>query len=126
MTVAAIGRPDDSGDGFDDHTHANDLAGVLETLDLRQALVSHSMGAGEVPRYLSRHGAARVPQIILIAPAGTPQNCTPPSGFVDAPHPPIDAAEQLVFPPRRIVLLGERVTRGKGGDKHPPMMEQKS
>jgi non-heme chloroperoxidase len=67
------GRSDDSGDGFDYDTLANDLAGVLETLDLREAaLVSHSMGAGEVVRYLSRHGAARVSRIALIAPAGTP------------------------------------------------------
>jgi non-heme chloroperoxidase len=60
------GRSDDSGDGFDYDTLANDLAGVLETLDLREAtLVSHSMGTGEVVRYLSRRGAPRVSRIAL-------------------------------------------------------------
>ncbi|RVX46059.1 hypothetical protein EDD27_8903 [Nonomuraea polychroma] len=40
---------------------ADDLAQLLEQLDVRDAvLVGHSTGGGEVVRYLSRHGAGRV------------------------------------------------------------------
>src|SRR3954447_9045815 len=61
------GRSDDPGRGFDFDTLADDLAAVMDTLDLRRAtLVGFSMGTGEVVRYLSRHGAARVARIILI------------------------------------------------------------
>jgi non-heme chloroperoxidase len=61
------GRSDDPGRGFDFDTLADDLAAVMDTLDLRGAtLVGFSMGTGEVVRYLSRHGAARVARIVLI------------------------------------------------------------
>jgi non-heme chloroperoxidase len=67
------GRSDDAGTGFDYDTLADDLAAVLDTLDLRNAmLVSHSMAAGEVVRYLTRHGTGRVSRIVLVAPAGVP------------------------------------------------------
>ncbi|MBV8567081.1 MAG: alpha/beta hydrolase [Methylobacteriaceae bacterium] len=63
------GRSDRPPGGFDSDTFADDLAAVIEALDLRAlTLVSHSMAAGEVVRYLSRHGAARITRAVLIAP----------------------------------------------------------
>src|SRR5262249_5289344 len=55
------GRSSDPGQGYDYDTLADDLAAVIERLDLREVtLVGHSMGGGEVVRYLSRHGARRI------------------------------------------------------------------
>jgi pimeloyl-ACP methyl ester carboxylesterase len=63
------GRSSDPGRGYDLNTLADDLAAVIETLDLRNVvLVGHSMGCAEITRYLTRHGAARVARIALIAP----------------------------------------------------------
>ena len=63
------GRSGDPGTRFDYDRLADDLASVIRTLDLRDiTLVGHSMGGGEVIRYLSRHGAARVARAVLIAP----------------------------------------------------------
>ena len=48
--------------------YADDLAAVIEALDLRDAtLVGHSTGGGEVARYIGRHGTTRVAKAILIA-----------------------------------------------------------
>jgi non-heme chloroperoxidase len=48
--------------------YADDLAAVIEALDLRDAtLVGHSTGGGEVARYIGRHGTARVAKAVLIA-----------------------------------------------------------
>jgi non-heme chloroperoxidase len=64
------GRSSDPGHGFDFDTLADDLASVIEQLDLREVvLVGHSMGAGQVVRYLTRHGAGRVRKALLLAPA---------------------------------------------------------
>src|SRR6202521_2046586 len=42
-------------------TYADDLAALIETLDLKNAtLVGHSTGGGEVARYIGRHGSKRV------------------------------------------------------------------
>jgi pimeloyl-ACP methyl ester carboxylesterase len=55
--------------GYDTTTLADDLAMVLESLDLTNVtLVGHSMGGGEIVRYLSRHGSQRVARIVLLAP----------------------------------------------------------
>src|SRR5262252_1646742 len=55
--------------GYDYDTFAADLHALLETLDLRDAvLVGHSMGTGEVTRYLGRYGSARVAKGVLISP----------------------------------------------------------
>jgi len=63
------GRFDVPAGGYDADTLADDLAGVMAALDLREAtLVSHSMGSGEVVRYLTRHGADRVARVVLLAP----------------------------------------------------------
>jgi non-heme chloroperoxidase len=48
-------------------TYADDLAELIDTLDLRQVvLVGHSTGGGEVTRYLGRHGTARVAKAVLL------------------------------------------------------------
>jgi non-heme chloroperoxidase len=63
------GRSDQPGHGYDLDTLADDLARVLDGLDLQEVtLVAHSMGAAEVARYLSRHGSDRVAKAVLIAP----------------------------------------------------------
>jgi len=61
------GRSDDPGRGYDFDTLADDLAAVIEHLDLTDVtLVGHSMGGGEVVRYLTRHGARRASSIALV------------------------------------------------------------
>jgi len=61
------GRSTDPGRGYDFDTLADDLAAVIEALDLRRVtLVGHSMGCNEIVRYLSRHGSARVARIALL------------------------------------------------------------
>ncbi len=48
--------------------YADDLAAVIETLDLKDVtLVGHSTGGGEVARYIGRHGTKRVARAVLIA-----------------------------------------------------------
>jgi non-heme chloroperoxidase len=64
------GRSDDPGQGYDFDTLAADLHAVLEHLDLRGVtLVGHSMGNGEITRYLTRYGASRIARTVMIAPA---------------------------------------------------------
>jgi non-heme chloroperoxidase len=63
------GRTADPGRGYDYDTLADDLAAVMDGLDLRDVtLVAYSMGSGEAVRYLSRHGAKRVAKLLLLAP----------------------------------------------------------
>jgi non-heme chloroperoxidase len=48
--------------------YADDLAALIEALDLKQAtLVGHSTGGGEAARYVGRHGTKRVARAVLIA-----------------------------------------------------------
>src|SRR5450755_760035 len=55
--------------GYDYDTFAADLSTLLEHLDLREAvLAGHSMGTGEVTRYLGRYGSARVAKGVLVSP----------------------------------------------------------
>jgi non-heme chloroperoxidase len=55
--------------GYDYDTFAADLNTLLEHLDLREAvLVGHSMGTGEITRYLSSYGPGRVAKGVLISP----------------------------------------------------------
>ncbi|WP_040812520.1 alpha/beta fold hydrolase [Nocardia concava] len=64
------GRSDRPSSGYDTDTRADDLAGLMEHLDLRDAiLVAHSGGSGEVVRYLARHGADRVSRIAMLGAA---------------------------------------------------------
>jgi non-heme chloroperoxidase len=54
--------------GNDMDTYADDLAKLVEALDLRDAIhVGHSTGGGEVARYIGRHGTARVAKAVLIS-----------------------------------------------------------
>ncbi|UNK42247.1 alpha/beta hydrolase [Luteimonas sp. S4-F44] len=63
-----FGRSDKPDNGYTYDTLADDLAGVLDDLDLRKVtLVGFSMGGGEVARYLARHGEARVHSAVFAA-----------------------------------------------------------
>jgi non-heme chloroperoxidase len=54
--------------GQDMDTYADDLAAVVEALDLRDAIhVGHSTGGGEVARYIARHGSKRVSGAVLVS-----------------------------------------------------------
>ncbi|HEX6123466.1 MAG TPA: alpha/beta hydrolase [Ktedonobacterales bacterium] len=62
------GRSSQASAGNDMNGYADDLAAVIEALDLRDAtLVGHSTGGGEVARYIGRHGTKRVAKAVLIA-----------------------------------------------------------
>ena len=62
------GRSDQPWDGNDMDTYADDLAELVEGLDLRDAVhVGHSTGGGEVTRYIGRHGTKRVAKAVLIS-----------------------------------------------------------
>ncbi len=62
------GRSTQVGHGHDMDHYADDLAAVVEHLDLTDALhVGHSTGGGEVVRYLSRHGQDRAAKAVLIS-----------------------------------------------------------
>jgi non-heme chloroperoxidase len=64
-----FGKSSQPAAGYDYDTFAADLNALLEHLDLRDAvLAGHSMGTGEVTRYLARFGSARVAKGVLIAP----------------------------------------------------------
>ena len=61
------GRSSQPSNGNDMDTYADDLAAVVEALDLKQAVhVGHSTGGGEVARYIARHGTKRVAKAVLI------------------------------------------------------------
>jgi non-heme chloroperoxidase len=67
------GRSSHPGGGYDYDTLADDLAALLETLDLRGVtLVGMSMASGEIVRYLTRHGAGRIARLVFVATAATP------------------------------------------------------
>jgi len=62
------GRSSQTSSGNDMDGYADDLAAVIEALDLTGAtLVGHSTGGGEVARYIGRHGTKRVAKAVLLA-----------------------------------------------------------
>jgi non-heme chloroperoxidase len=64
------GRSNDPGSDYDFDALALDLSRIIEKLDLRDvALVGHSMGCGEIVRYLSKYGDARVSRVVFVAPS---------------------------------------------------------
>jgi Predicted hydrolases or acyltransferases (alpha/beta hydrolase superfamily) len=62
------GRSSQPWDGNDLDTYADDLAAVIEHLDLTDiVLVGHSTGGGEITRYVGRHGTSRVAKMVLVS-----------------------------------------------------------
>src|SRR5688572_9099700 len=62
------GRSSQPSSGNDMDAYADDLAAVVEALNLKDAtLVGHSTGGGEVARYIGRYGTKRVKKAVLIA-----------------------------------------------------------
>ena len=73
-------------------TYADDLAKLVEALDLKNAIhVGHSTGGGEVARYIGRHGTKRVAKAVLIGAVPPLMLKTPanPGGM------PIEAFDQI-------------------------------
>jgi non-heme chloroperoxidase len=61
------GRSSQPWDGNNMDTYADDLAALIDTLDLRDAvLVGHSSGGGDVTRYIGRHGTSRIAKAVLV------------------------------------------------------------
>jgi non-heme chloroperoxidase len=61
------GRSSQPANGNHMDTYADDLAELIESLDLKRAvLVGHSAGGGEVARYIGRHGTQRIAKVVLV------------------------------------------------------------
>ncbi len=61
------GRSDQTWDGNNMDQYADDLAELIDTLDLKDiVLIGHSAGGGEVARYIGRHGTSRVAKVVLV------------------------------------------------------------
>src|ERR1700682_1410846 len=94
------GRSTQTGDGNEMDTYADDLATLTEKLDLKKAIhVGHSMGGGEVARYIGRHGTRRVAKAVLIA-------AVPPLMLKTAANPgglPLEVFDQI-----RAAVLADR------------------
>jgi non-heme chloroperoxidase len=86
------GRSSQPWNGNEMDTYADDLAELVETLDLKDAIhVGHSTGGGEVARYIGRHGTKRVAKAVLIS-------AVPPLMLKTAANPgglPIEAFDQI-------------------------------
>ena len=86
------GRSSQPWEGNDMNTYADDLATLVEKLDLKSAIhVGHSTGGGEVARYIGRHGTKRVAKAVLIG-------AVPPLMLKNAGNPdgtPIEAFDQI-------------------------------
>src|SRR5674476_709828 len=90
------GRSSQPWNGNDMETYADDLATLLEKLDLRRAiLVGFSAGGGEVARYIGRHGTKRLAKAALIS-------AVPPLMLETAANPGRPANEDLRRHPRRL------------------------
>src|ERR1035438_2982025 len=86
------GRSDQTWEGNNLDTYADDLAELAAALDLRGAIhVGHSTGGGEVARYIGRHGTKRVAKAVLIGAVPPLMLKTPanPGGL------PLDAFNQI-------------------------------
>jgi non-heme chloroperoxidase len=86
------GRSSQPWDGNEMDTYADDLAALVEKLDLQKAVhVGHSTGGGEVTRYIGRHGTKRVAKAVLIG-------AVPPLMLKTAANPgglPMEAFDQI-------------------------------
>src|ERR1700680_321069 len=86
------GRSSQPWSGNEMDTYADDLAALVERLDLENAIhVGHSTGGGEVARYIGRHGTKRVAKVVLIGAVPPLMLKTPanPAGL------PMDAFDQI-------------------------------
>lgn len=92
-----FGRSSQPGRGYDYDTFADDLAALIDAFDLKDVtLVGHSMGGGEVARYIARHGEQRVAKAAFIGSV-TPfllQTATNPHGAPAAVFAEMRAAVQ--------------------------------
>jgi len=94
------GRSSQPWNGNDMDTYADDLAQLVEALDLKDAIhVGHSTGGGEVARYIGRHGSKRVAKAVLIG-AVTPLMLKTPS---NPDGTPMEAFDQI-----RAAVLADR------------------
>ncbi len=86
------GRSSQPWDGNEMDTYADDLAALVEKLDLKNAIhVGHSTGGGEVARYIGRHGTKRVAKAVLVS-------AVPPLMLKTAANPagqPVEVFDQL-------------------------------
>ena len=94
------GRSSQPWDGNEMDTYADDLATLVDKLDLKDAIhVGHSTGGGEVARYIGRHGTKRVAQAVLIS-------AVPPLMLKTSANPgglPMEAFDQI-----RAAVLADR------------------
>jgi non-heme chloroperoxidase len=61
------GRSDQTWDGNNMNQYADDLAALIDKLDLKNiVLIGHSTGGGEVAHYIGRHGTGRVAKVVLV------------------------------------------------------------
>jgi non-heme chloroperoxidase len=94
------GRSSQPWNGNEMDTYADDLAALVEKLDVKEAVhVGHSTGGGEVARYIGRHGTKRVAKAVLIG-------AVPPLMLKTAANPgglPIEAFDQI-----RAAVLADR------------------
>ena len=94
------GRSSQPWGGNDMDTYADDLAKLVNALDLKDAIhVGHSTGGGEVARYIARHGTRRVAKAVLIA-------AVPPLMLKTAANPgglPLEVFDQI-----RAAVLADR------------------
>lgn len=90
------GRSSQTWDGNDMDTYADDLAAVIEALDLKDAiLVGHSTGGGEVAHYVGRHGSKRVAKVVLVG-AVPPQMVKSPTNPGGLPNSVFDGIREGV------------------------------
>jgi non-heme chloroperoxidase len=86
------GRSSQTFKGNDMNTYADDLAALVEQLDLKNAIhIGHSTGGGEVARYIARHGTKRVAKAVLVG-------AVPPLMLKTADNPeglPVDVFDQI-------------------------------
>jgi non-heme chloroperoxidase len=69
MDRRGFGKSSQPGGGYDYDTFTADFNILMETLDLNDAvLIGHSMGTGEITRYLGQYGSARVSKGVLLSP----------------------------------------------------------
>jgi len=99
------GRSSKAWHGNDMNTYADDLAALLETLDITGAtLVGHSTGGGEVARYIGRHGINRVAKTVLVG-AVTPQMMISPANPDGVPMSVFDGIRDGVMTDRAQYFL---------------------